>query len=147
MKKIGNLRVISLILLIFICLVSCGDLKPVYESDTASKLTEENGDTENSVSESAYVTDPPETEDTSAFNYGKVRYVKTENLIRHEDYPDEKIGSLVSGSDKGVVTIFETDFEDGDPKCGGKATARSDDGVGVVDGAIYNDKSASGQLI
>ena len=76
-------------------------------------------------------------QDTGKFNDGIVIYEKKEDSRLVEDYPAEKVGQLMSEGQTGVLHSFHSDFEDGDPTCGGDAAIlRAGDGA-CVDGVMY----------
>ena len=135
MKK---LRLIALVLscltVLPLCFGSC-EVSPAETSDT--QVTDTQTQTE-PVTETEAETEA-ETEDPhiNDFNYGKVKYEKVSTHISISEYPDDKIGKIAAGGDDGVVTLFGSDFSDGDQNCGGKAVSRQENSAGVVDGVMY----------
>lgn len=79
----------------------------------------------------------PVTEPETVFNEGKVDY-KTEVIKTVYDAFDEAgLNRVMTAGQAGVVSLFDQDFEDGDPNCGGKATSRTDGSAGVYEGKLY----------
>ena len=115
-----------------LCFASC-ETQPAGPSDTEDVQTTGAPGTEPET-----VTDA-ETEDPHAndFNYGKVKYEKITTDLSVKEYPDDLVGKVASGGSDGVVTLFSSDFSDGDQNCGGKAVSRQDTSAGVVDGVMY----------
>ncbi len=94
-------------------------------------------------------TDPTEesetlawTPDTGKFNEGIVDYDKVVETEVQNAYPDGKVGQSMNPGDDGVVTVFNTDFSDGDVLVGGLMSPRSTDNVRVIDGQLYMPYSA-----
>ena len=70
------------------------------------------------------------------FNEGIVDYVKTEVSNVNGLFDASKIGTVVSSNDSGVLSLFYSDFEDGDPNCGGTAVSRTEGSSMVHEGKL-----------
>lgn len=140
MKKIRfTALLITAVMLLPLCLQSCGGA--AQESMSAGAT-----DTAEPLTDPATVTDA-ETEDPhiNDFNYGIVKYEKTVTDLSVKEFPDENVGKPVKDGDDGVITVFGSDFSDGDPACGGKAIPRDSGSAGVIDGKLYVPYSADSE--
>ena len=59
------------------------------------------------------------------FNEGKVDYKTEKKTTVYEAFDENGRNTVMEKGATGVVTLFDEDFSDGDPNCGGKATSRS----------------------
>ena len=141
MIKRRPLILVSLLLLFCTILGSCSGSSTAPETEKQTDKTAEMQITgTESVSEeiTQNATQPEAiTDDTSVFNYGKVNYRKKVVSVDNIPFPDENIGKPVDADGKGVLTLFASDFSDGDITCGGTAVPRAANSAGVVDGVMY----------
>lgn len=77
------------------------------------------------------------TPDMGKFNEGKVEYVKEVETIVLDAFPDDQLGAPVAVGDKGVHSVFVTDFSGDDATFGGDALARNEGATVLVDGVFY----------
>lgn len=75
--------------------------------------------------------------DMGTFNEGRITYTKTVETEKVDEYPDVQLGEPMSAGDKGVVTLFTTDYDGDDPTCGGKMAVRAGGTAKVLDGVLY----------
>lgn len=138
MKRLSLTALILVLLTVLpLFLHSCGVPADIAAETTAPETTGKAPETDEVPSTSAET--EAETEDPHAgvFNYGKVKYEVTETGTRIAPYPDDMVGKVAEQGADGVVTLFSSDFSDGDQNCGGKAVSRTDNSAGVVDGVMY----------
>lgn len=70
------------------------------------------------------------------FNEGKVDYKTEKKTTVYEAFDENGRNTVMEKGATGVVTLFDEDFSDGDPNCGGKATSRSAGATGVHEGKL-----------
>ena len=70
------------------------------------------------------------------FNEGKVDYKTEKKTTVYEAFDENGRNTVMEKGATGVVTLFDENFSDGDPNCGGKATSRSAGATGVHEGKL-----------
>ncbi len=108
---------------------------PTDSETSAQPDTDTQPDSETSAPDSETETDAPEPVPTR-FNEGKVDYSVEKKTTVYDAFDESGRNQIMQKGGTAVVTLFDEDFSDGDPNCGGKATSRTDGATGVYNGKL-----------
>ena len=139
MKKYGIFALFLAFFILFPAVFqSCSPAEPAVTTDDVTTETETETVT---GTETESETEP----EPDRFNAGKVNYEKTVVDTVIKEFPDGKVGTPAKNGEDGAVTLFYSDFSDGDPTCNGKAVPRAAGVAGVIDGVMYIPYSESSE--
>lgn len=127
---------------------TAASVEAIETDSSAETSSESDADTQSEPEPSAEetATDASEPE-TTRFNEGKVDYESVKKTTVYDAFDESGRNQIMQKGSSGVVTLFDEDFSDGDPNCGGKATSRSAGSTGVYEGRLcipYNGSDGVG---
>ena len=124
------------LMLLCLCLLPLAACTPAQgpEQPDAESTTTQAPDPLTPESESESETEPVEGE---IDYYPGMSYVKEEKEISVAGFDTQKLGQVVSASDRGVVSLLSANFNDGDKTADGKLAYRDAGLATVRDGALH----------